>query len=406
MGKLRRFVTLAVVLIATIALTIGCKPENWPGGLSSTSPLATPTKSLAFVSPQRTPRPAPLLSSAIQVGNLAELTSSDARLKNWQLNHVWLEGNVLLGFVGAEDQSKLVVVNVDSGETLGFDAPFLAGARLPVLERYVMWEKPYDHWKKSSLVIHDTLTGKEWEYGGDDGHWLSNPDVSGHMLVWQDKKATNTRDIDIHAYDIDSKQELIVAQRPGYQVQPKIDGDWVVYLEAKSTDPHDTRADVYLHNLLTGEDFLVGTVPYVAPEGLTYGIAHGRVVWVGWTPDETKQQGWPPPFHIYDLQSRTDRILDNWSTCPPTGFQLAGDLIQFSCEGDFYGYDLAKNALFSIPRLRGVGDIYLSETRVVFQMQVEEPKIYLTPGAPTATPGSVVPQPAQFQLFVAPINRR
>jgi hypothetical protein len=389
-----------------VALATGCKPENWPGGLSSTSPQSTPMQSSAFIGPQQTPRPTPRLTDAIHVGILTELTPSDTRLSGWQLNHARLEGNVLLGFVGGEDQAKLVVVNVDNGEVLGLDAPFIASARLPALEQYVVWEKPYDHWKRSSLVIHDTLTGKEWEYGGDDGHWLSNPAISGHMVVWQDKKATNTRDIDIHAYDIKAKKELIVIQRPGYQVQPKIEGDWIVYLEDKSTDPHDMTRDVYLHNFTTGEDFLLGTSPY-ASEGGTYGIAHGRVVWVGWTPNEFKQEvGLTPPFHVYDLQNQTDRVLDNWSTCAPTGFQLAGDLIQFSCQEGFYGYDLAQDALFSIPLPRGIGEIYLSETSVVFQMEVEEPRTFLTPGAPTATPGPYVPKLMKFRLFVEPINRR
>jgi hypothetical protein len=339
------------------------------------------------------------------VGNPTELTPSDTRLKDWQLNHAWLEGNVLLGFWGAEDQPKLVALNVDRGEISGLDAPFMAGARWPVLERYVVWEKPYDNWKRSSLVIHDTLTGKEWEYGGDDGHWLSNPDVSGHVVVWQDKKATNTRDIDIHAYDIDAKKELIVIQRPGYQVQPKIDGEWIVYLEDKSTDPHDMTRDVYLHNLTSGEDLFLGTSPY-ASEGGTYGIAHGRIVWLGWTPDELKQQSWPPPFHIYDLPTRTDHLIDASAPCIPTKFFIAGDLIMYGCQEGFYGYDLAKDALFRIPNPRGVGAIYFSESRVVFQIEVESPRTFLTPGAPTPTPGTYVPQPIKFRLFVEPINRR
>jgi hypothetical protein len=403
MRNLRCFITLAVLLIVTVALAIGCKPENGPGSLSSTSPQSTPMKSSAFILPQQTPRPAPRLSNAIQVGNLTELMPSDTRLKDWQLNKAHIDGDVLFATTGTDDHPQAVAINLRNGNIARLENSFALDSQWPTTQRYFAWTETSNGAMTKKLYAYDLANGKKFAVKGESDV-QSFPDVSGDTVVWSELHGDYSWDI--YAYRIASGQLIAAVTRPSSQNVPKIDGDWVVYLESKSADPRDMTIDVYLHNLTTGEDFLLGTSPY-GSEGGTYGIAHGRVVWVGWTPDEFKQEvGLTPPFHVYDLQTRTDRVLNNWSTCAPTGFQLAGDLIQFSCQDGFYGYDLAKDALFSISLPRGVGQIYFSETRVVYQMEVEQPRIYLTPGAPTPTPGPYVAEPMKFKLFVEPINRR
>ncbi len=403
MCNLRRFATLTVWLIITVALATSCEPENGPRSLSSTSPQATPVKSSAFISPQQTPRPIPNLSNTIQVGNLTELTASDARLKNWQFTNVRVDGDVLFATTVASESPQVVAVNLRSGNIARLENSFALDSQWPTSQHYFAWIEFSKDGMSNKLYTYDLAAGKEFAIKGEGGV-QSSPDVSGDTVVWSELHGDHSWDI--YAYHIASGQLIAAVTRPGAQSLPKIDGDWIVYIqEDKGTDPRNMTRDVYLHNLTTGEDFLLGTSPY-ASEGGTYGIAHGRVVWLGWALAELKQQGWPPPFHVYDLQTRTDRLIDTSSTCTPTEFFMAGDLIMYGCNEGFYGYDLAKDALFRIPNPRGVAYIYLSETRVVFQVEVEQPMIYLTPGAPTPTPGPYVAEPMKFRLFVEPINRR
>jgi hypothetical protein len=403
MRNLQRFVTLTVLLIVTVALTTGCKPENRLGGLSSTSPQATPMNSSAFISPQQTPHPTPKLSGAIQVGSLIELVSSDSRQKDWQLNKAHIDGDVLFATTGTDDHPQAVAINLRNGNIARLENSFALDSQWPTTRRYFAWTETSNGAMTKRLYAYDLATGKKFAINGQSDV-QSFPDVSGDTVVWSELHDDHSWDI--YAYRIASGQLIAAVTRPGSQNVPKTDGNWIVYLEAKNADPRDMTVDVYLHNLTTGEDFLLGTSSY-GSEGGTYGIAHGRVVWVGLTPDELKQQaGWPPPLHVYDLQARADRVLDKLSTCAPTGFQLAGDLIMYNCKEGFYGYDLAKDALFRIPHPRGVGEIYLSETTVAFQIAVEQPRIYLTPGASTPTPGPYVSEPMKFRLFVEPITRR
>jgi hypothetical protein len=256
--------------------------------------------------------------------------------------------------------------------------------------------------------VYDTLTSEEFAVQGDGGNQCC-ADISSDKVVWA--QVNGSQSWDIYAYDLSSSQLIPVATRPLIQFFPKVDGDWVIYLEDKGDDPHDEDKpkELYLHNLITGEDFLLGVSPYAfRVEGKSYGIANNRVVWIGWTPKQ--QPLWPPALRVYNLQSRTDRTIDLPKDCVLNSFRMAGDLIAFSCQAGFYGYDLAQSILFDVPHPRGVGDYFLSETNVVFQMVVDDPDRldYLTPGAPTPTsiPQTFTPSPARFQLLVAPIMRR
>jgi beta propeller repeat protein len=335
------------------------------------------------------------------VGSPTELTPSDSRLKDWQFTNVDMDGDVLFATTMTGDPSQAVAVNLGSGNIARLENSLALNKQWPTTQRYFAWIEFSKDGMSNNLYAYDLAAGKKLAIAGEGG-FQSSPDVSGDMVVWSE--VHGDRSWDIYAYSIASDQLIAAVTRSGIQSLPKIDGDWVVYLEVTTTDPRNMTADVYLHNLTTGEDSLLGTSPY-ASEGGTYGIAHGRIVWLGWTPDELKQQSWPPPFHVYDLPTRTDHLIDASSPCIPTEFFMAGDLIMYGCQEGFYGYDLAKDALFRIPNPRGVGAIYFSETRVVFQIEVESPRTFLTPGAPTSTPGPYVPQPMKFRLFVEPINR-
>jgi len=387
-ANMRSYVFL-IALLAVIGLVTGCLPVIQAGE-----------------PPTAASRPTPALTGVVRVGEMKELLPSDGRLSDWQLNDIRVDGDVLLATIGESDQ--VVVVNLRSGESAGLDSPFVADDRWPISDRYFVWEKPYNHWESSSILIYDARTGDEREYGRGEGYWLRNPDASDQTIVWDEKRASNARDIDIYAYDIAIGRELIVVQRPGYQMRPKIDGEWIVYIDDEGTDPRDVVQNLYLHNLTTGEDMLLGSSPYASRlEGGTYDIDNDRVVWVGRAAG--RQEGLSD-LNVYDLQSRTECMIDTSPACVPTDFRMAGDLILFGCQDGFYGYDLAQDVFFEVPYPEhSIGEFYLSETYVVFRIQGKHPTVwdYLTPGASPMPPREywLTPQPARFRLFVAPITR-
>ncbi len=257
------------------------------------------------------------------------------------------------------------------------------------------------------LYIYDTSTGEKTEIGGS-GRWLHTPSASGHTIVWSE----NT---DIYAYDTEKQLATLVSQHPESQIVPKIDGEWIVYMQRRSSDMQDVMRDIYLHHLGTGEEMLLGPSPFAGDlEGDTYGIDNGRVLWIGWSASEEPDllAGSRPTLHLYDLQTRTESIIDVSPVCTrvPVGFEMAGDLILFGYDDGFCGYDLAQHVFFDVPYPHNsIGEVYLSETHVVFQIQDRGPVFwdYMTPGAsPMPSPEYwLTPQPVRFRWFAVPITR-
>jgi len=363
--------------------------------------------------PTMTPRPTQVLSGSVQAGELEELVEVNEQLRGILISEFQVNGDVALAITKENGQTNLVAINLRSWEIAGLDTPLNASSQWLITERYFAWttsDTPDDPTR--SLHVYDIHTGEEFTIEGE-GLSQCCADVSGNIVVWSEIHAG--RGGDIYAYDMSSRELLPVVTRSLGQAYPKIEGDWVVYLEDRhSDDPRNPMRELYLHNLVTGEDMLIGPSPYASKlEGDTYGIDNGRVVWKGWTIGEQPTSEGPlPTLHVYDLETRTESALDLSPVCTsvPVSFKMAGDLILFSCEG-FYGcYDLAQEIFVRVPHPEHwSGYTYLSETYVVFRVSEKEESIwdYMTPGASPMPPEEhwLTPQPRQYRLLVVPITR-
>jgi len=359
-----------------------------------------------------TPRPAQAPSGIAQAGELEELVDVNERLEGLLISEFQVNGDVALAIAKEDGHTSLIAINLRSGEVTGSENFPIADDGWSTVERYFAWvtsDVPGDT-SVERIHLYDVSTGEIFVVGESDSQrW---PDVSGKMIVWAELHGRNGWDI--YAYDVSSSDLIPVVTRPLVQMYPKVEEDWVIYLEKRDSDPRNPMQDLYLHNLTTGEDLLIGPSPYAAQlEGDTYGIDNGRVVWKGWAIGERPTPDGPlPTLHVYDLETRTESVLDLSPVCTsvPVSFKMAGDLILFSCEG-FYGcYDLAWGSFFSVPHPEHwSGYTYLSETYVVFRVAEEGESFwdYMTPGASPMPPEEhwLTPQPARFRLFVVPITR-
>jgi beta propeller repeat protein len=364
--------------------------------------------------PTVTPRPTQALSGSVQAGELEELLDVNEQIRDVSISEFQVNGDVALAIAEEDGRTTLIAINLRSEEIAGLDnSPLSTSSGWSTVERYFVWvtsNVPSDTGVER-VHVYDVSTGEVFVVGESESQrW---PDVSGDKVVWSE--IHEDQSWDIYTYNIASGQMVAAVTESGGQIMPKIEGDWIVYIQRRSNDIRDEMRDLYLHNLVTGEDTFIGPSPFASSlEGDTYGIANGRVLWIGWTSEETPDllSGDRPSLHLYDLRTRTKSIVDLSPVCAraPACFEMAGDLILFNCEGGFYGYDLAQEVFFDVPYPRhSVGSVYFSETYAVFRIQVQEESLwdYVTPGA-SPMPSEedwLTPQPRQYRLFVVPITR-
>jgi hypothetical protein len=346
---------------------------------------------------------------------LEELVQTSERLNNQPILNVQTDRHVLFATTNGSDHSKPVAINLLDGEIVGLSSNLLLNdSQWHTSEQLLVWAAPQTPGESASdrTHVYNIFMGEEFIMEGDGGtqRW---PTVSGNIVVWSE--IHGTQGWNIYAYNVASKELQAAVARPGNQIVPKIDGEWMVYMQCRSDDMQDVMRDIYLHRLGTGEDMLLGPSPFAGDlEGDTYGIDNGRVLWIGWSAGEEPDllAGSRPTLHLYDLQTRAESVVDVSPVCTrvPVGFKMAGDLILFGCDDGFCGYDLAQSVFFDVPYPHNsIGEVYLSETHVVFRIQDRGAVFwdYVTPGAsPMPSPEHwLTPQPMRFRWFAAPITR-
>jgi hypothetical protein len=328
------------------------------------------------------------------------------------LTNIRVDGHILLGtFKTADGSIEPVAVDLRTRELLGLDTPLVAKKGWKTAQRYFAWIQTAGNGLDEELYVYDLSTGEKIRLNGEGGSQCC-ADVSGNTVVWSERHGDNR--MDIYTYNLASSALKVAVARPGSQVFPKIEGDWVVYTEYTSLDFHneDGPQTLYLHNLATGEDFSLGLSWYaVRCQGCTYGIANQRVVWNGLQVGDPVK--WPYPIHVYDLKTHTTQTVDTSAAdCSPWEFALSGNLIQWACD-QMVGYDLERKVFFEFSALpKALGDkiggmnIYLSQDWIVWSVVQEKPTF--TPSAPTSTRVSprLLPIPRWVRLFAAPITRQ
>jgi len=202
-----------------------------------------------------------------------------------------------------------------------------------------------------TLFVRDLKTQKQVRLGDDNGSAMS-PAMANKYIVWEylcasDCDKSTSLKSGIYGYDVETQQHLVIATAPGNKVFPKVDDQWVIYLDIPG--PKDNFAPLHAHNLVTGEDFVVGKN---VPTGNLYGLAPAfyalqgdRVAWVEVEPSDTAPK-WM--IRIYDLATRAARTLNVPKVVSPVNLSLFGEIVVWQDE-HWKGYDLKQDALFTIP---------------------------------------------------------
>ncbi len=344
-----------------------------------------------------TPSAAPILSGQVTVGEVAKVALSGDReiFVSLTPDYTWLEGDVLCTFLWSKENVRPVAIDLPGGQMHDLGAETSQRQRQIDQQRYLVRTQGHptgeghNYWDK--VHIFDLQTGDETVLGGA-GRSLHYPAVSGSIIVWDERNMTSTLGVDIHAYDMATGQTFTVTQRPGQQARPVIEGEWVVYRNRVIDDPRNPIADIYLYNITTGEDRLLGTNRYAADatEGV-YAIANGRVVWNEWPAGEWRDGKWyevEPSLHVRELSDGAERVLNSLENAP-LYFVLSGDLLV----SDGWGYDLAQDIFFDVPRVGNTRAVFLSETRIVWLVIERQSN------------DTSALEPTHYQLFTASIKR-
>ncbi len=371
MRKLQKMACIGV-MAGSILILAGCASV---GALQGTPPAFTPSPPVPQIIPSAPPTcppdgakehcffvPTPLPDQGVRVSPLSELTSvtSVKGETMYPLERFWsmaLDGNTLVGMANESGQIKLYALDLKSGHIrqLGTSNPGVSA--IHASGRYVVWNRD-----QTDVFAYDLQMDTETRIASG-----AYPDVSGSIIVWVDLRNLNQGDLaDIYGYDLDLGQEFPIVARPGRQVQPKIANLWVAYLEIIGERDYRLR----VHHIQTGEDFEVGAVPvFIPPSFLVaaqyFAISGNRLAWV---PAQN-----PSSVHLYDLNTRTDRILLE-SESPYLDLRLDGDILVFFHNDSLIGYDLVRDTSFSIPRvpsdewLGASSSLFLSEGRLVWAL--------------------------------------
>lgn len=304
--------------------------------------------------------PTPLPYEGVCVGALspAKLASTESPQSLPDLFRKALSGNILVGAANESGQIKLYAVDLNSGwiRQIGTSNPGVEVMR--VSGRYVVWNRA----SVEEVFAYDLQANKETRIASG-----IYPDVSSNIVVWVDWRHVDQGDsTDIYGYDLTAGTEFSVITRPGTQTQPRISGAWVAYLEMVGETDYRLRA----HHIQTGEDFEVGAVPvFIPPSTLVaaeyFAISGNRLAWI-----PAQDLG---AIHVYDLNTRKDRVLPN----PVLGFSrpmmlaLDGDILVYWDE-QWIGYDLSRDVAFSVPvfpsdeRRGGNPQLFVSGNRLVW----------------------------------------
>ena len=126
----------------------------------------------------------------------------------------------------------------------------------------------YDFDTQATFVICD------YHSGNPNTSYKTNPAISGNIVVWQDPRG-NDGASDIYGKNLATGEEFPICTHTGFQLKPDISGNVVVWV--------DNRVDglgqgVYGKNLLTGEEFFIVSSTAVG----TVSIDRNIVVWDSW----------------------------------------------------------------------------------------------------------------------------
>lgn len=326
-----------------------------PPGPPPTLPPYPPPRGTPIVEPPRRPTPTPFPDRGVRVGPVREVIPSGGDVTVEELYNPDQDGTMLVASARVPGGITIVAIDLETGLVQrltrvagrGIEGPHISG-------HYVAWIEPAPELGRDMRQIHvlDRTQGREFTPGYGLRFQL---DLKDHLLVWQEKR---DRGWGIYGYDLVTGQELTVAEGPDVRSFPRAcSSEWILYLQHKQGWPG--VADLHAHNLTTGEDILIGQVPF--PRDAAAGHQHAcdgpRVAWMSVKREQYTGQEVEPTTgksetvttiipvyeqHLYDLTTREDRILD----IPVQGLPslLLDDNILVSA----VGYDLKRDVPFDL----------------------------------------------------------
>ncbi len=352
-----------------------------PGPLPTLPPYPPP-HGTPIVEPPRRPTPTPFPDRGVRVGPVREVILSRGDVTVEELYDPDLDDNTLVASARVPGGITVVAVDLETGHVQrltrvagrGIEGPRISGP-------YVAWIEAAPELGRDMRQIHvfDRTQRREFRIG----HGLRfQPDLKDDLLVWQENRE---RRWGIYGYDLRVNQGFVVAEGPGVHSFPRVcNNEWVIYLQHEQGWPG--VADLHAHNLTTGEDIVIGQVPF--PRDAAAGHQHAcdgqRVAWISVKMKQQSNQEVNPTRgssegatlmtpvyeqHLYDLAARKDRTL-NMPAYSFASLLLDGDIL-ISKIGYDVGYDLSRDVPFSIypgfpPDQSTGGRLLLSNSRLVW----------------------------------------
>jgi len=334
-----------------------------PPGPPPTLPPYPPPRGTPIVEPPRRPTPTPFPDRGVRVGPVQEVILSGGDVTVEELYNPDLDGNTLVASARVPGGITVVAVDLKTGRVerltrvaeRGVEGPHISG-------RYVAWIEAAPELGRDMRQMHvfDRTQRREFTVG----HGLRfQLDLKDDLLVWQENRE---RSWNIYGYDLRANQEFVIAEGPGVLSSPRVcNKEWVTYLQHKQG--WSGVADLHAHNLTTGEDILIGQVPF--PRNAAAGYQHAcdgsRVAWISVKSKTITNTGSVYEQHLYDLSTRKDRVLN----IPVYGLpvlQIDGDILISTV-----GYDFKRDVPFDLlphPPLdqRIGGQIVLSNERLAW----------------------------------------
>ncbi len=202
----------------------------------------------------------------------------------------------------------------------GEDGADPAGQKVPT---YVVWVESILYGEDSSYNrIHclDLDSGEESELAGSEDVYVSDPAVSGRLVVWEETTSEGAReDRHIVARDLATGKEGPLPDSNG--ARPAFSGDWVVWLRGVTVDD-EHRTLLVARNLTTGVERTI-ELPTI-PMPPTYSVSGD---WLVWDVKKGFDEKWHDLSQIWGLRLSTGERTLLRSTGRSISPAVAGDWV-------------------------------------------------------------------------------
>ena len=269
-----------------------------------------------------------------------------------------VDGDILVAGARAVGGGQVIVaVDLNTGQARRLSAvtdrissePHISG-------RYVAWTEEVEGTGREEMRLFDL----EANCGGAPNSPMdARPrfDIRGGLMAW---RGTVDSVLGLYATDLEQHQRFTIDASPG-SLDPRVcSKEWVVFLRnIQQGTPSGGAGDAELvaHNLTTGEQFLIGHVPYpaTASAGKHHACDGRQVAWVE-VAATTEQQASPFRVNLFDLSTRANRVipLPSGASYLPS-VEIEGDVLRAGAMIDLKT-DAPVNAAFDLPQaVRGSG---------------------------------------------------